>query len=1097
MKALKTIGLVTGGVVLALFGLVLALPLLISSEWLRPRVEEAVETALKRDVALNGPIKLSAFPQVKATISDVEIANAPGFSAPYLIKAQSLTAAVKLFPLLGGQVEITKAELTGADLRLQQNTDGANNWTFAESLADPGEPAPLPNIQAKLALRDSRIVYQLDNSPALTFERINADLTLQRALTASLSMALDSAPITFEAQIADWRAMLAGEVQELDAAIGWADFSTKIAGTMQLGEKVLVNLAVEGNAPSARAVAASGNVVVPDGFVDGPIAVTGQIESDGSLSQLRDFQAKIANLAANGGIVFDTRGEKPALSGEVAFAPISLDDFGFGAAPAGASETKPAPKQDAAAPAQDETIPSSTEAAPIDLAFLRDYSVDLALRFAQIRAAGAEIGNVALTAKAGDGKGEIRLSEAQAFGGRISGFAQAIAGDLPQFSGDLTAKDVRLDQLSAFAPDLPALAGLANVALVARGAGADTESLAANLAISGTARLANGSVEGVDLKEILAGKAPTGAIPALSGLEANAVFQGLDRPLSIDGRFVAGGEAFAVKGSVAAPQRLLLGARPSAAQIQAKSRMIDAAFSGSVRLAPELETDGEIELGSEALRDLMRFAGTDLGDGDGFQAFRVSGKASLTPKRIAFDDAVLRFDAIAGRGNVVLDMAGAVPKVTGALDLDRLDVTPYLPPPAPTTLAPWSEEKLDFAALKAFDVDFDISAAGMKANDIQIGRSTLKVSGSGGKLRAELREMALYGGTGSGVVSLDGSGAEPKVAVTTELKAINALPLLTDAAKFKLVDGKGTIRLDVASLGDSQAAIMRNLAGTSAFSFEDGAIVGVNLAQVMRSALTVISSGGNFDRASLSTQQTDFSAFTGSFAIDRGIARTEDLQLIGPLVRMSGKGSVDFGGQKVDLAVQPRLVASLQGQGGNANQLGLQVPLRLTGPFTKVGIGVDQALVTDALRATALESARGGLAALFGSALGGRVGPADGSASANSGDAAPAPSVGDTARGALGSALGRVFRGGEAPAPAAPPGGTSPGGTTGNADAGAAGQPPAPAPTQPQTPPPTLRDLGRQALGGLFGTRPTTPPPTTPPPTTPPAQEPPKDPPPP
>src|SRR6185437_14966991 len=101
----------------------------------------------------------------------------------------------------------------------------------------------------------------------------------------------------------------------------------------------------------------------------------------------------------------------------------------------------------------------------------------------------------------------------------------------------------------------------------------------------------------------------------------------------------------------------------------------------------------------------------------------------------------------------------------------------------------------------------------------------------------------------------------------------------------------------------------------------DGAIRGINVARMIRS-LTSNPLSGWQGSAELST---DLAQLSASFAIAKGQATTNDLRLIGPLVRVSGGGTVDLGQQTLALRVDPKLVLTTEGQGGSANPVGLGI----------------------------------------------------------------------------------------------------------------------------------------------------------------------------
>ena len=108
---------------------------------LKPRIEAAAEKATGRALALNGPIRLtwSLWPTV--ALSDVSLANPPGFSRPQMARLQSLDVQLAVLPLLHDRIEITRLVLGHPDILLEIDRQGRPNWQFAAAPAAPAQPA--------------------------------------------------------------------------------------------------------------------------------------------------------------------------------------------------------------------------------------------------------------------------------------------------------------------------------------------------------------------------------------------------------------------------------------------------------------------------------------------------------------------------------------------------------------------------------------------------------------------------------------------------------------------------------------------------------------------------------------------------------------------------------------------------------------------------------------------------------------------------------------------------------------------------------------------------------------------------------------------
>ena len=241
----------------------------------------------------------------------------------------------------------------------------------------------------------------------------------------------------------------------------------------------------------------------------------------------------------------------------------------------------------------------------------------------------------------------------------------------------------------------------------------------------------------------------------------------------------------------------------------------------------------------------------------------------------------------------------------------------------------WSNSPIDFSPLKSINGKFGLSAEESKYANIKIKPVKVQAILSAGKLDATVADFKLYGGDGKAAVVIDASSRTPAQSVKVSLVNFDAYPFLRDAANFQSIEGKGTITLDLNATGASQSAIVSALGGSAKLEFADGAVRGVNIAKMLRNLGTGIIEGWQGGE----TEKTDFASLGGNFKVAQGKATTNDLHLVGPLVRMTGAGTVDLPVKRLNLRVDPRLVASLEGQGGKQDLAGLGVPVMISGPW--------------------------------------------------------------------------------------------------------------------------------------------------------------------
>ncbi len=128
--------------------------------------------------------------------------------------------------------------------------------------------------------------------------------------------------------------------------------------------------------------------------------------------------------------------------------------------------------------------------------------------------------------------------------------------------------------------------------------------------------------------------------------------------------------------------------------------------------------------------------------------------------------------------------------------------------------------------------------------------------------------------------------------------------------------------------------MVETLNGNGNISFTNGAIHGINIAQMLRKAQTL-------GMGSAGEQKTDFAELSGSFTIANGILDNRDLKLLAPVLRVTGKGRVPMPPRTIDYEVEAKLVASLQGQGGSDALAGLPIPITVKGSWDDPSIATD------------------------------------------------------------------------------------------------------------------------------------------------------------
>ena len=393
----------------------------------------------------------------------------------------------------------------------------------------------------------------------------------------------------------------------------------------------------------------------------------------------------------------------------------------------------------------------------------------------------------------------------------------------------------------------------------------------------------------------------------------------------------------------------------------------------------------------------------------------VSAKAE-----VRFNGPVVMINSLSGmlaggafNGWASVDFASK-PLVKVDLDFQRLDLS------SPKTAAPsapsqgWSDAPINLTGMNYVDAQVRLSATELDIGGAQIAPAAIDATLAAGVMKAAFANVGAYGGQASGELIIDASSGTPTYAMHTDLVGVHALPLLTSLAGFDRIDGKMQAKIAARSAGASQHAIMANMAGTAFLDFQDGQIRGVNVAQMIRS-LTASTLNGWQEQQQ---QATDLTQLSSSFKIEHGQAVTTDLNLVGPLVRVTGVGTIDLGTQMIGFRVEPKLVMTTEGQGRAADPVGFGIPVMIEGPWSQPRIYPDMQGILDnpdAAYAKLREMGKGlfspnggGLGGILGALTGSPAGnnPNNNGGTDNNGSNGP---LGGALGGNIGQALGNLF----------------------------------------------------------------------------------------
>ncbi|MEM1194160.1 MAG: AsmA family protein [Pseudomonadota bacterium] len=431
----------------------------------------------------------------------------------------------------------------------------------------------------------------------------------------------------------------------------------------------------------------------------------------------------------------------------------------------------------------------------------------------------------------------------------------------------------------------------------------------------------------------------------LSSLDMTLALPSLSETTSLAGDFIYNTEEVTIDARISTLAALRAGDRAAA---QVRLRFLDAALSvdGEIASDPALTYGGLLEADVPSVRQIAQWLERPIAVQNGFEQLSVKGDVTGDLGMIAIRNAKLQFDDIVGGGRLGATWDRDRPLLSGDLTLDRLDLRPYSPSQSETDstgFPPWSATAINFTPLSIVDMDFDVSTRKLLVQRFEIDDTALSMTLTNGTLDATLKQMRLYDGTGSGTLKLETNRRRPRLAATFALKDMAAVRFLRDAARLDRLEGDGDLTFAVTARGRSQKDFVSTLKGDGAFTVRDGSLVGFDFLKFAYQIGIFVT--GQYQRDYEGEDRTAFTAFESTFTVNRGVIATDDITMLSPLFRLTGEGTVSLPPQSQDIRLNPRLVASLRGQGGDRDRRGLGVPIRISGTFNdpKVGLDVGQA----------------------------------------------------------------------------------------------------------------------------------------------------------
>ena len=413
----------------------------------------------------------------------------------------------------------------------------------------------------------------------------------------------------------------------------------------------------------------------------------------------------------------------------------------------------------------------------------------------------------------------------------------------------------------------------------------------------------------------------------------------LDQPIQVDFSAKADGKPLSLKGKIGPlgkepgkgvlPLDLLVKALDQL-NLSVKGQITDPSTKPQFDLAIQVEPF--------SLRELMEAMGqalpVDTKDPKALSRLALKCNVKGDTQKVSISNGTLDLDASKATFSVQAKDFSK-PDLKFEMALDKIDVDRYLPPPSekktagPKAATGSPKEKTDYAPLRRPVLDAEIRLGELKIQGAGLQDVLIKIKGRNGLFDIDPFSFKAYDGNLVTKAVLDVRKEVPKTRVSLDGKGLKINPLLKDMMKKDFLDGTTYAQAALTMEGDDAAGIKKTLNGKGNVQFRDGAIIGIDLNGMIRN---LKASFGLAEKAE-ERPRTDFAEFLIPFTITNGVVDTPDTRLVSPLLRIVATGKADLVQETLDFRIEPKVVATLKGQGDTKERSGLLVPVLVSGTF--------------------------------------------------------------------------------------------------------------------------------------------------------------------
>ena len=369
------------------------------------------------------------------------------------------------------------------------------------------------------------------------------------------------------------------------------------------------------------------------------------------------------------------------------------------------------------------------------------------------------------------------------------------------------------------------------------------------------------------------------------------------------GTFFWRGERIALEATLGPPQALVSPASANSNPVAGKSLPLRLSLSsaplefvleGAIDVSHGHALRGKADLSGTNLRNVARWLSLRLPEGAGLTAFRVRGDLDWRKEGVNFTNAAVTLDGNSATGSLTLTLPQDRPKIAGTLAFKSLDLAPYLGPKSFVSLSDLAAS-LSVPALSAFEADIRVSAPSITGTALNIESTAVSIAVRGGRLSADLAEVALEQGIASGRIFIDGSGVSTRLGLRLKLEQVSLTRLAALAVSQPTIEGRGDVVLDLTAEGQTVGAALKALNGEARIRAQNGGRIWIPLKQLAAD----VEAARSLAWKDATRGDTSFEELRADFAVRDGRLLTETVVAKSRGLAVMMDGIINLGVQRI------------------------------------------------------------------------------------------------------------------------------------------------------------------------------------------------------